>query len=151
MKTKNLLTLLLLLLSMGIFAQDGRMLKEKKEQIKSLKVAFLTEQLQLSSDEAEKFWPIYNAFDDKQFELRKEKLDALRKKINDGDLTNMTEKEASSLLSQMESTETELYQLKKKLVADLRPVIGAVKIVRLKKAEEDFNKKLLQQYRRKRD
>lgn len=151
MKTKNILTLLLVLISYGIFAQGGGLLKEKKEQIKTLKVAFITEQLQLTSDEAEKFWPIYNTFDDKQFELRKEKMGAFRKRMEDGAIEKMSEKEASALLAQMESTEAELYQLKKKLVCDLKPVIGPLKIIKLKKAEEDFNKKLLQQYRKKRD
>lgn len=151
MKTKNILTLLLVLISYGIFAQGGGLLKEKKEQIKTLKVAFITEQLQLTSDEAEKFWPIYNTFDDKQFELRKEKLGAFRKRMDDGAIEKMSEKEASALLAQMESTEAELYQLKKKLISDLKPVIGPLKIIKLKKAEEDFNKKLLQQYRKKRD
>lgn len=148
MKTRNILTLLVVLLSFSLFAQ-GR-LKEKKEQIKTLKVAYITEQLALTSDEAEKFWPIYNAFDDKQFELRKEKMEAFRKRMDDS-VDKMTDKEASALLAQMESTETELYQLKKKLVADLKPIIGSVKIVKLKKAEEDFNRKLLQQFKKRRE
>ena len=33
---------------------------ENKEKIKALKIAYLTEKLDLSSNEAEKFWPIYN-------------------------------------------------------------------------------------------
>ena len=50
----------------------------------------------------------------------------------------------------MESTEDELYQLKKKFVANLKGVISPIKILKLKKAEEGFNRKLLQQYRDKR-
>lgn len=150
MKMKKILSLLLCLFSAAIFAQGGN-LKHKKEQIKSLKVAFLTEQLQLTTDEAEKFWPIYNAFDDKQFELRREKMDAFRKRMDDAELSNMSDKEASSLLTQIESTETEIYQLRKKLVSDLRPVISPLKILKLKKAEEDFNRKLLRQFKKKKD
>ncbi|RZJ67578.1 MAG: sensor of ECF-type sigma factor [Flavobacterium sp.] len=142
MKTKQILTILLTFASCAIFAQGGR-LKEKKEQLKSVKVAFITEALELTSDEAQKFWPIYNTFEDKQFELRKDKLDAYRKRMNE----SLTDKEASTLLTQMESTEDELHQLRKKLVADLRGVIGPVKIIKLNKAEEDFKSKLLKQYR----
>src|SRR4051812_6767456 len=123
MKTKNIVTIILALLSVGIFAQGGRF-REKKEQLKAVKVAFITEQLSLTSDEAEKFWPIYNAFDDKQFALRKEKLDAFRKRMDDDAIDKMTDKEASALLSQMESTEAELYQLKRKLISDLKSVIS---------------------------
>ena len=62
-------------------------------------------------------------------------------------IDRLSEKEASSMLSQMESTEDELYQLKKKFVANLKGVLPATKILKLKKAEEQFSKKLLQQYR----
>ena len=51
----------------------------------------------------------------------------------------------------MENTEEELHQLKKKFVTNLKGVIPSVKILKLKKAEEEFNRKLLQQYREKRD
>jgi hypothetical protein len=50
----------------------------------------------------------------------------------------------------MESSEEELHQLRKKFISNLKSVIPAVKILKLKKAEEDFNRKLLQQYRNKR-
>lgn len=142
MKTKHFIAFFLLLASVGAFAQGGR-LREKKEQLKSVKVAFITEALELTSEEAQKFWPIYNTFEDKQFELRKEKLESYRKRMDE----SLTDSEASTLLKQMESTEDELHQLRKKLVADLRGVISPVKIIKLKKAEEDFKSKLLKQYR----
>jgi hypothetical protein len=47
----------------------------------------------------------------------------------------------------MESTEDELYQLKKKFISNLKGIISPIKILKLKKAEENFNRKLLQQYR----
>lgn len=150
MKTKNIITLFLLLASCGVFAQGGRLLKQKREQLKSVKVAFITEALELTSDEAQKFWPIYNAFEDKQFELRKEKLDAYRERMDDSSLDKLSDKEASTLLNQMENTEDELHQLRKKFVSDLRGVISPLKIIRLKKAEEDFKNKLLKQYRERR-
>ena len=55
--------------------------------------------------------------------------------------------EVAPLLAQMESTEDELYQLKKKFISNLKGVISPIKILKLKKAEENFNRKLLQQYR----
>ena len=72
MKIKNNLLAILLFISCGLFAQGKKML-EKKEEIFTLKVAFITNKLPLTSSEAEKFWPIYNAFEDKQFELKHEK------------------------------------------------------------------------------
>jgi Spy/CpxP family protein refolding chaperone len=147
MKTNKILLIILFLVSIHSFAQHP--LSEKKEQIKALKVGFITNELSLTTDEAAKFWPIYNAFDDKQFELRHQKMKAFKSKMSDEALNKMSEKEASALLAQMESNEDELYQIRKKFMANLQGVLSPIKIIKLKKAEDDFNRKLLQQYRNK--
>ncbi len=146
MKLRNLLPLFLIIFSFSLFAQGGRM-KEKKEKIKTLKVAFITNELSLTPSEAEKFWPVFNAFDAKQFEIRQQKMKANMDRLDDGSLDRMSEREAMALLNQMESSEDELHQLRKKLIASLKDIISPIKIIKLKKAEEDFNRKLLEQYR----
>jgi len=55
------------------------------------------------------------------------------------------------MLTQIESAEEDLFLLKKKFNADIRAVLPASKIVKLKKAEEKFNRKLLQQFKEKRN
>jgi hypothetical protein len=45
--------------------------------------------------------------------------------------------------------EDELYQWRKKFIVNLKGVIPPIKIIKLKKAEEGFNRKLLKQYREK--
>ncbi len=151
MKTRNILPLILILTSMISFAQNGRLMKQKKEQVKSLKVAFITSELDLTADESAKFWPLYNAFDEKQSEIRRTKMKSYLDRMDSENFENVSEKEAATLLSQMESSEEELHQLRKKFISNLKSVIPAVKILKLKKAEEDFNRKLLQQYRNKRN
>jgi len=150
MKNFKLITLAIVLISMASFAQDGSLrqrFKEKKEQIKALKIAYITNELNLTPDEATKFWPLFNAFEDKQQEIRKQKLKAFLEQKDDNSLDKLSEKEATTVLNQMESAEDELYQLKKKFIANLKNVLPATKILKLKKAEEEFSKKLLQQYR----
>lgn len=146
MKLLKILPILILFSSLNFYAQ-GEKMKEKREQIKTMKVAFLTTELDLTSAEAEKFWPVYNAFEDKQFELRHQKMGAFIKKIKDGSVSQMTEKEAGTFLNQMESNDEEIFMLRKKLTATLRSILPASKILKLKKSEEDFNRKLLHQYR----
>jgi hypothetical protein len=148
MNIKKLFLLVCLLASVSFYAQ-GESMKDKKEQIKTLKVSFITTELDLSTKEAEKFWPIYNTFDDKQFEIRHQKMRMYKSRMNDGTLNKMSERDASILLSQIEDSEEELFNLRNKFSKDLKEVISSVKIIKLKKAEEDFNRKLLQQYRSK--
>jgi len=147
MKLLQLFTLLFCLISFSFYAQPDKM-KEKREQIKTMKVGFLTTELELTSAEAEKFWPIYNAFEEKEFELKHLKMRILIKKYREGK-EKMTEKEAVNLLNQFENNEEELFVLHKKFITNLKETLPALKIIRLKKSEEDFNRKLLLQYRNK--
>ena len=148
MRFKTIL-LLLITISFGAYAQNG--MKEKKDQIKALKMDFFNSELSLSANESDKFWPIYNAYDDKQFEIRHKKIKTYRNSMRDNILNKMSEREASILLPQIENTDEELYILKKRFIADLKTFLPKIKIIKLKKAEEDFNRKLLQQYKDKND
>lgn len=147
MKVRFIYTMLFLLISSLSFAQD---FKERREKVKALKVAFITEKLELTTEEAQKFWPIYNVFDDNQSELRHEKMRAILNRFRPGNVDKLSEKEASVLLVQIEKIEEDLFNLRKKFIKDLQNVISAKKIIKLKKAEEDFNRELLKQMREKR-
>jgi hypothetical protein len=146
MNNSKIILLALLFVSFNFYAQ-GESMKEKREQIKVLKAAFFTTEIGFTTSEAEKFWPVYNTYDDKQFELRHQKMKSYVKRMSDGSLDKINEKEAKLFLAQIEGTEEELFLVRKRFLQNLRTFLPAVKIVKLKKAEEDFNKKLLQQYR----
>ena len=146
MKLLKITFLFVLLASFNLNAQG--LFKEKKEKIKALKVAFITDELKLTPDEAAKFWPVYNAFEEKQQSIRRQKLKNYISKIDDDNFGDMTEKDASDLLVQIESSEEEMFLLRKKFITNLKGVLPATKIVKLKRTEEEFNRKLLQQYKR---
>jgi len=134
----------MLLISFSFYAQGP-----KKEKVKALKVAYLTNNLSLTATEAEKFWPIYNAYDEKQFELRHEKMKMIKDRLDSESVDNLSDKQALAMISQIEDVEDDLYQNRKKFMASLKTVLSPVKILKLKKAEDDFNKTLLRQYKNK--
>ncbi len=147
MKIKKILPLFMFFITFSFYAQNDKNLDEKRDKVKAYKVSFLTTELELTSTEAEKFWPVYNAFDDKQFELRHEKMKAYMSRLNDDNINSISEKEAATLLAQIESTDKELYLLREKYMSNLKKILSAKKILKLKKSEDDFNRKLLKQYR----
>ena len=63
---------LLTLMSFTSLAQQYRssMKPEDREKLESAKIAFITNRLTLTSDQAKDFWPIYNEFERKKFEAR---------------------------------------------------------------------------------
>ena len=121
--------------------------RPNNDRIKAQKVAFLTERLDLSSKEAQSFWPIYNAFEDKISKIRREDLRSVRQAMSKG---NLSESEAQDVLDQFMAVEATIYQAKLDLVKDLRGVISPQKIVQLKVSEDAFNKWLMEQIRKKR-
>jgi Spy/CpxP family protein refolding chaperone len=141
---KKIITIIVVLFSMASIAQPN---KEKIEKVKALKIAYITKELSLTSAEAEKFWPIYNTFDEKQFDLRHTKMKTIMRKLKDDGLNKLNEKEAATVLTEMESIDEELLTLRKKFNKDAKEIIGAKKVLQLKKVEEEFTRTLLKQYK----
>ncbi len=56
--------LLILFAVVGFFAnaQEEQPSEKKQQDIEALKVAFISKELELTPDEAEKFWPVYNQY-----------------------------------------------------------------------------------------
>jgi len=112
--------ILLLFLMTGLFpaikAQDPGD-DTRAEKIQSLKIAFITQKLQLTTDEAQKFWPVYNQYDNE-----------IRNLQTDSKLKNVPVIE----------TEERLLNIRKKYVSSFDKVIGPQKLNKLFNAERDF-------------
>ena len=74
--------------------------------------------MSLTTEEASKFWPIYNAFEVKQQEIKKQKLNLILDELHKDSLDKISDKEATAILAQIEVAEDELFQLKKKFRPD---------------------------------
>ncbi|REE24916.1 Spy/CpxP family protein refolding chaperone [Winogradskyella pacifica] len=131
--------ILTLLVSASLFAQ-----KLDKEKIKALKIAHITEQLDLTKTEAQKFWPIYNANEDAESKLRERSTDK-RKCISP---ENLSENEAKSLLLDIENIEKEKMELHSKMLNDLFEILSAKKIIKLYQAERSFRQKMFDEYKK---
>ena len=120
--------------------------KEREERIKTLKIAFITERLAFTESEAQKFWPIYNAFEEENNNLRRDSYN--KRKVEDFD--SMTEADAKLLLDDMSSIENKRHKLREKFMKDLLAVLPAKKVILLKKTEDEFNKKMFEEFKKRR-
>ena len=119
---------------------------DKRAELKALKIGYLTKQLELTSSEAEVFWPIYNEFDKKMFELRQQKI----LKSRNLDIENLTDEHALELIDSMKESEKSKFEYENKLIEDLMKILPPKKIILLKKSEIEFGKQVLEQYKQKR-
>lgn len=140
MKTLKYIALLFVLL----IAADGFAQPKQKpsDRIDAMKVAFITKRLELTSDEAEKFWPIYNDYQDKRDALREELLRAKRK-VKNGDPNVLTDADYEAYLQAETTYQQKDADLQKDFLNRLRKVLPKRKVALLLIAEEDFKKELL--------
>ncbi|TYB70797.1 sensor of ECF-type sigma factor [Bizionia algoritergicola] len=137
---QTILILVTVLLSTVGFSQNR---DDHHEKIKTLKVAYITEKLNLTQTEAQNFWPIYNKFEEDHNKLRNDVSD----KRKDIDMENLTESNAKSLIKEMELLYEKRYQSYQKYMKDLQTVLPAKKVVLLKKVEDDFKRKMFEEYK----
>lgn len=116
-----------------------------KERIEALKTAFITQEMNLNNKVAQKFWPVYNEYETRRWELHEEE----RNKLKDPDC--ITEKEAKQMLSEYLEIERKEYVIKKQLFEDLKEIFTAKEIIKLNRLEDEFHRKLIQEFRAKKD
>lgn len=133
-----------LLFSYNTIAQNG-----KHERLKSLKVSFITERLDLSENEAQKFWPVYNDYEKKTGQIRHNELKALRKDIRNN-IDQMTNEEANVVIDKLTNVEMRLITLRQENMKKLSEILSPVKLLKLKMAESDFKKRMLNELKKRR-
>lgn len=133
---------LLLMIPALTFAQrqaPGQLRPESRERIEAHRIAFITQKLSLTPDEAAKFWPVYNE--------HKEAVKDLRDDIERPDLMNVTDDEATVIIERHLQIEQKRLEMKKTFFNRLRSIIGARKVLMLHAAEKEFNRELLRRAR----
>ena len=118
-----------------------------RDKIKTLKVAFITERLDLSSKEAEVFWPVYNEYQEKREILNQQKRKQIRSKLKESE--NLSENDAADLIKKFLKFEEEEEELDKIYTEKIQKVISAKKTLLLLRSEEEFKRQLIKQYRHK--
>ena len=136
MKRILFLPLFVVLTTLSAIAQPG----DRKEKMEAFRIAFFTEKLNLSSEEAKNFWPIMNEFRDARQKLH-EQYDTNK------DVDSMSDSEVEQfIIRSVEQDQREL-DLKKDLIGKMRKVLPARKVARLQGIEREFKEELLKKIR----
>ncbi len=115
-----------------------------QERIKAAKVAYLTRELGLSPEEAEKFWPLYNQFEAKRGALK----ERMRDLMEEGQRTSFSnDDKADKALDEMLDIREEELQLERNFRKSMNGILPARRLVVLHQAEREFQKELLRRLR----
>ncbi len=119
------------------------------DKIKSLKIAFITERLNMTSQEAQAFWPIYNDYEAKRGALREKEHNQIRNKIKESD--KLSEKEANDVIELFLKLEQQEEDIRKDFIKKAAEVITAKKTLLLIRSEEEFKRQLIRKYHERRE
>lgn len=115
------------------------------DKFKAEKIAFITEAIDLTPAEAQHFWPVYNEYEKKKWELIQSRHD-LERKLREG-LEEMSEAEYKKLSVKLAAFPIEDGQLNTEYNNKFLEILSAKKVVQLYIAEIDFRGKMLRNYR----
>lgn len=135
----------ILMIGAACFAQDKKAEQPQKknnrwEQIKAEKVGFITQKLDLSVEEAQVFWPVYNQFQKECATTGKALRHAMKALKPKCDEQAPTEKEMAELINAYLNAKKDADSVLEKYNKEFLKVIPASKVAKLYIAEEDFKR-----------
>ena len=132
MKKKMIMFLMFVGLSLSALSQD---------KVEQLKIAYFSKELNLTTSEAEKFWPIYNEMEGKIKEIRKNRRKTSKYLQQNGDslAADVVKKNTIAIFD----NEIAEVNLKKEYYNKIGEAIGYKKASKVYKLEIEFRKKLL--------
>lgn len=132
-------------ISFGQYGEKGEDYKNKREKIQAQKVAFITTKLDLTPEEAGKFWPIYNEFEEAMEKSREMFKEGYRlEKMN---IEDISDEEALKIADDQIIMAQKHLDLKKEYHAKFKSVLPPKKVLMLYRAEREFQRVLLDKIR----
>jgi len=146
-RIKILFAFVLMAASLQMSAQrDNERDDKRREKIEVLKRTYISEKLELTVAEAEKFWPIYNEYDAKKDESRRS-IRAAQRNMKEGE---HSEKEAIETIDLITRTRKDEAEQDSKFLKDCLPVLGVAKVMKLATLEKEFQKQLMERVKERR-
>jgi hypothetical protein len=141
---KKILIIAFILISGGGFAQENVQATEKarenaKAKLDAARIALITERLELTPEQAQAFWPLYNEYAEQRRQIQMQ----FRQQRQGMDLENLTEEQQKQLLQQRMEQKQKQLNLENKYGERMLEVINARQMMALKKAEDDFRTMIL--------
>ena len=138
------ITMLIIFINQSIVAQYGggyREFKEHKEKIRMHKIAYITDKLDFSPEEAEKFWPVYNNHHEEMESSNKKFGEKYHVKAEN--ITALSDTEAEEFVNARLEHEQQQLNSKRGFVSELKTILPSKKILLLMEAERNFRVELM--------
>lgn len=136
----------ILIFSFLLFKGQLLFAQSEKDKVEALRIAFISKRVELTTAEAEKFWPVYNEYNDKLKAIKRNLRQSYRKKAE-----TLNDREAEELYYldlQSKQAETDVHKVYSEKI---KAIIGVKKVVKLRVAEEEFKREIINSIKEKSD
>ncbi len=137
---KIIILIITITLSYVTFGQKNN-IDKRKETIKAERIAFITSKIDLTPAEAQKFWPVYNEYINKQEDIMMQKRKNMRNFIKNQD--NLTDKQTQDIIDKLillKRQECNLFEDYNKKIEQILPI---KKVALLYHSEKQFKRYLM--------
>ncbi|MBA4323011.1 MAG: hypothetical protein C0408_09370 [Odoribacter sp.] len=111
------------------------------DKLNAYKIAFFTRRLNLTPQEAEKFWPVYNEFQDKRNSIQMER-QILNRNMYQNEL-NMSDKDLIDAGDKYVALQVQEAALAQEYHKKFKEILSPIKVIRLYQAENQYRMQLL--------
>ena len=118
--------------------------EERHEQIEARRIAFITNELSLTPSEAQKFWPVYNEYNQKRAQMMARHR---QQRMNLENLENLTEQQLLELADADIVNMEEMISLRREYHEKFKKILPLKKVIQLYEAEREFNRTLFRESR----
>jgi hypothetical protein len=139
---KYILTFAVLFFVIGISIAQRPGERYDPEKLQAARIAFITSRLDLKPEQAEKFWPIYNQFNDNRETYLKE-----IRKLSDLRSGDISESDAKKRIEQRFELQRKVLSEEEKFMGDLSKIISYNQILKLNGLARDFTRTVYQKHR----
>lgn len=144
---KKVLTAIIALLVFNAFAVKAQG-QEELDKLTAYKIAFFTQRLNLSSAEAEKFWPVYNNYSARKSKIQLERVALMRYAMQNE--ANLSEQELSSTADKLAQSFADEANLTVAFNGDIKKILPPAKVIRLFQSENQYKQQLLRELNQRR-
>jgi hypothetical protein len=141
---------ILLVAQISLFAQpvNGERMHERMEEMKAKKIAYISTAINLTPEEAETFWPIYNEYDRGMMEFQKRKLKGKVEQNREvrGPSKGLSDTEANAEIMEQFRNEQAVLDHRKAYYEKFKKVISPAKILKLYDAEMRFRMEIVREF-----
>lgn len=127
---------------------EMRQKAKQAEKVESLMVAEITLGLDLSSEEAKSFWPLYNEYRN-EMKAQNEKMKEIQRS-NREKFDQLSEQEQEELLMKLLELEASLTEIRKRYVPKFSNELGMKRTAKLYTEERKFQRKVMRKMREQR-